>query len=639
MSRRQVSIWLLTIALLGLSFLPAAGAVGAPAAAPGPAPDWGAPHVAGQLLVKLADVAAASDAAALDARLAALGMHALRATPQLGLVLVQTPAGAPLSQAAAALTAQPAIAWAEPNYTFQLDLVPDDPFYLTKQAPALERIEMPAAWEFTLGRPEVVIAVLDTGVDTAHPDLADAIWTNPGEIPGNGIDDDANGFVDDVHGWDFASGDNDVSDDHGHGTHVAGIAAARTNNGIGVAGVAGRATIMPVDVFAGGIGAYEDLIRAIVYAADNGAHIINMSLGATSYSRGEEIAVNYAWERGVVIVAAAGNTCTNTNYGAPPCLSNHYPAAHANVIAVAATSANDVLASFSTRGAFVDVAAPGVGIYSTFPGGVYGSLSGTSMAAPHVSGLAALVLARNPYLTPAEVRQKIELAATDLGPQGPDIFFGHGRINARRTLEMTELDTRPFPERPTPPPLDFTLAGCTELIPDGGFDMGLGAWQTEGAFAVDLFAQNPAAHFSGGPNATGALTRTVDLPPNSAAGVLWFRYRIENADAGWGTDPAAPFDDSLTLEFRAEDGAVLSTLLRTGNSADTAPDGLPWDRYLYRLEAADLAGLAVAHPLSLVFTARNDGDTAKTDFWIDDVRFCVQQGPDRFFLPLILGGP
>jgi len=641
MSPRRSLTWLLATLLLSLSFLPAAGAPVEPAAQRTPAPDWTAPHVAGQLLVKLANAATTSDVVGLDARLDALGVRALRTIPQLGLALVQPPAGASLSEAAADLTAQPDIAWAEPNYIFHLDFMPDDPLYPTYQSAALGRIQMPAAWDLTLGRSEVVIAILDTGVDITHPDLADAIWTNSDETPDNAVDDDANGFVDDIHGWDFATGDNDLADDHGHGTHVAGIAAARTNNGIGVAGVAGRATLMPVDVFGGGIGTYEDLIRAIVYATDNGAHVINMSLGASSYSRGEEMAVNYAWERGVVVVAAAGNTCTNTNYNAPPCLSDHYPAAHTNVIAVAATTAGDVLASFSTRGTFVDVAAPGVGIYSTFPGGAYGSLGGTSMATPHVSGLAALVLARNPFLTPDQVRLLIELGTEDLGPKGPDIYFGYGRIDARRTLEMTEPDTRPFPERPVAPPLDFTLAGCTELIPDGDFSTGLGAWQAEGTFAVQPFSGNPAAHFSGGPNAAGTLTRTVTLPPHSTEGVLWFRYRIDNVDTGWGTDPAAPYDDRLTLAFRSADGTALSTLLRTGNSADTAADGLPWDRYLYRMEAADLAGLAGADPVHLMFSAANDGDSAKTDFWIDDVRFCVQAGPEpahRLFLPLLLGG-
>ena len=166
----------------------------------------------------------------------------------------------------------------------------------------------------------MVIAILDTGVYLGHPDLAAGIWTNPLEIPDNGIDDDGNGFIDDVHGWNFPDGNNQIYDDYGHGTHVAGIAAARINNGIGIAGMAGErhdhaGGCLPTH----GIGTYEDLIRAIIYAADNGARVINMSLGATCYSRGEEAAVDYAWNHGAVVVAAAGNTGRNTY---------HYPAAH-----------------------------------------------------------------------------------------------------------------------------------------------------------------------------------------------------------------------------------------------------------------------------------------------------------------------
>ncbi len=284
-------------------------------------------------------------------------------------------------------------------------------------------MEMPAAWDYTTGRSDVIIAILDTGVYTKHLDLAENIWTNPLEIPDNGIDDDGNGFIDDVHGWNFPDGNNQIYDDYGHGTHVAGIAAARINNGIGIAGMAGNATIMPVDVFNYGIGTYEDLIRAIIYATDNGARVINMSLGASSYSRGEEAAVDYAWYHGAIVVAAAGNTGRNTY---------HYPAAHPNAIAVAATDASDNRAGFSTYGDFVDVAAPGASIYSTLKSGGYGTMSGTSMATPHVAGLAGLLFSLNPQLTNAQVRELIEKNVDDLGATGWDPYFGNGRINARK---------------------------------------------------------------------------------------------------------------------------------------------------------------------------------------------------------------
>jgi len=217
------------------------------AAPPRPAPDWSAPHVPGQLLVKFSDASPAA-ASALTAQ---TGMAVQDTIPQLGIAVVAAPeagTSAELAATAAVLEASPAVEWAEPNYTFTLDAIPNDPYYST-QDPYLSRLEMPASWDFTTGQPAVIIAVLDTGVYLDHPDLASGIWTNPREIPDNGIDDDGNGFIDDVHGWNFALNNKVVADDHGHGTHVAGIAAARINNGIGIAGMAGAATIMPVKVF------------------------------------------------------------------------------------------------------------------------------------------------------------------------------------------------------------------------------------------------------------------------------------------------------------------------------------------------------------------------------------------------------
>ncbi|MGQ9490229.1 MAG: S8 family peptidase [Anaerolineae bacterium] len=585
-------------------------------------PAGSAAYVPGQLLVKLPAVTAA----AAEARIAQAGGRVLRTIPALGLALVEVGPGENLAAAAARLQAQAGTEWAEPNYIFQLDFLPNDPEY-SRQSRYLDRIHMAQAWDFNFGRPEIVLAVLDTGVDMTHPDLASAIWVNAGEIPDNGVDDDGNGFVDDVNGWDFADNDNSPDDDHGHGTHVAGIAAATVNNRIGIAGVAGGVTIMPVDVFQGGIGTYEDLIRAIIYAADNGAHVINMSLGASSYSRGEEMAVDYAWSRGAVVVAAAGNTSRE---------SYHYPAAHPNVIAVAATTADDYLASFSTRGEFVDVAAPGSSVYSTFRGGGYSYMSGTSMAAPHVSGLAALILSRNPGLTPAQVRSLIEATVDDLGPTGRDIYFGHGRINAERALIKTTPASGPPPPRPGPS-LEVWPAGCQALIVDGDFEDGLGGWQVSGAVGVDAtraYSGTYAVHFAGGPEAGGTLARAVAIPARVSAGMLWFAYRIENLDRGWGTRPDWPFDDWLVAEFQAADGTPIQELLRTGNSADTASSGLPWDRFLYRISLADLEPLRAAGTVRLVFRFQNDQDTLPTDFWVDEVRFCVTQPYRYYYFPL-----
>ncbi|MGC8780470.1 MAG: S8 family peptidase [Anaerolineae bacterium] len=614
-----------------------------------PTPDWTAPHVPGQLLVKLADFS--PDRAARFA--ATSGLKVRRTIPQLGIAVLEATdapenpgrdrGDGPLAAIAAGLAASSEVEWVEPNYyTFVLDLIPNDPGYANQSLYLGTRLEMPAAWERTMGRPEVVIAIIDTGVDLNHADLAAGIWTNPLEISDNGLDDDGNGYVDDVHGWNFAQNNNQVADDYGHGTHVAGIAAARTNNGVGIAGMAGAATIMPIKVFPpppNVIGTYEDLILGIIYAADNGARVINMSLGATSYSRGEEAAVDYAWARGAVVVAAAGNLGSNVY---------HYPAAHPNVIAVAATDGSDQRAGFSNWGDFVDVAAPGVYVFSTLRGNSYGWLSGTSMASPHVAGLAALILSANPQLSNAEVRRIIEQNADDLGTVGRDPYFGHGRINGRKALAAVGSPAQPGPT-PTPsPPLSAWPAGCRDLITDGDFETGPGDWQLTGAWTIDAtraYSGVRAMHFVGGPGATGAFTRTLILTRETdhsatdpLGATLWFAFRIENQDRGMGSTPQMPFDDWLTAEFRTTDGKPIMSLLRTGNSADTASSGLLWDRYFYRLQVDDLLRLSAFGTVQLVFAAGNDADELPTDFWVDAVRFCAAGLPRRYYFPLFLNG-
>jgi len=330
------------------------------------------------------------------------------------------------------------------THAFELRLDPDDPSYLAGYQWGLGVVRAPGAW-YTTHAGGVVVAIVDSGIDLSHPDLTGVLWTNADEIAGNGIDDDGNGYVDDVHGYDLADSDPTPADANGHGTHVAGIAAAATNNGVGVAGTGWGATIMPVRVLdAQGEGGAWDVMNGIYYATDNGAQVINLSLGG--YSNGcsyMEDAIAYAQAHGVLVIAAAGND-GNKSWFDPSDPGNwFYPAACEGVLGVAATDQSDVHAAFSNYGDWVDVAAPGVGIYSTYwrldLSGVYAQMSGTSMATPFVSGVAALVRARYPSLGWEEVATAIENGAEDLGAPGWDPYYGAGRLEAPGALASAGL--------------------------------------------------------------------------------------------------------------------------------------------------------------------------------------------------------
>jgi subtilisin family serine protease len=301
-------------------------------------------------------------------------------------------------------------------------------------------IDAPEAWDIETGDPNVVIAILDTGVDYTHPDLAANIWNNTDENPGNGIDDDTNGYIDDVRGWDFAYHDNDPKDELGHGTACAGIAGAVSNNGIGIAGVCWNCKIMPVQVMnKTGSGYWTDIANGITYAADNGADIISMSLGDESVPNILLDAVNYAYDKGVFLCASAGNHNEQTKM---------YPAAYENVTAVAMTDLHDKRSHFLTFGSnygeWVDIAAPGSLIYSTSPTYYitpfvrpnYDSWSGTSFATPMVAGVAALLLSKDPTLTPAEVKA---LLCNNVDPYHSNKYIGTGRLNAYKALSNLTL--------------------------------------------------------------------------------------------------------------------------------------------------------------------------------------------------------
>jgi subtilisin family serine protease len=373
-----------------------------------------------------------------------------RAHPKLGYETLALPAGTKVEDAIAAYRSHAEVALAEPNYRVEALGLPTDPAFAKQWAlhnvgqsfgtPDAD-LDAPEAWNLTRGNPSVVVAVVDTGVAIRHPDLARKIWINAGEIPDNQVDDDGNGHVDDVYGWD-ALNDNDWPDDfNGHGTHCASIIAAEADNGEGIVGVAPGVKIMAVTVLDSMGQGYADTVAdGLVYAVDNGAWIASLSLGSTGDSSVLRDAVRYAYERGVTVVAAAGN-----QHGPPVT----YPAAYeAYTLAVAATDHDDHRAAFSSAGPATDIAAPGKDVYAAWRARligpeqvryVYTFASGTSMATPATAGVAALVLSQNPGLTPDEVMDRVKYTAEDVNAAthpGEDDWLGFGRINAHRALTV-----------------------------------------------------------------------------------------------------------------------------------------------------------------------------------------------------------
>ncbi|MCV6637163.1 S8 family peptidase [Candidatus Albibeggiatoa sp. nov. NOAA] len=307
----------------------------------------------------------------------------------------------------------PRIEYIEPNYIVSLNETPNDPDYsklwgLHNEGQTGGKIDAdidaPEAWEINTDS-DVIVAVIDTGVAYSHPDLAPNMWVNKGEIPDNGVDDDQNGYIDDVYGYDFVNDDGDPDDDHYHGTHVAGTVAAVGNNGTGVVGVSWTAKIMALKFLnKNGSGSTSDAIKAVQYATSMGAKLTNNSWGGGGYSQALYDAIEEAQEKDVLFIAAAGNA-RNDNDGSPT-----YPASYDldNIITVAATDHNDNLAAFSNYGhTSVDLGAPGVNIYSTIPGDSYKSLNGTSMATPQVAGAITLLWSQCSTLTSSDIKDTI----------------------------------------------------------------------------------------------------------------------------------------------------------------------------------------------------------------------------------------
>lgn len=341
----------------------------------------------------------------------------------------------------------------ENPYTTPEIEIPNDPYYSTygswgqnyddlwwiKQLSTLE------AWQFTRGA-DAVIAVIDSGIDRYHRDISPNLWYNDAELNGlPGVDDDGNGFIDDFNGWDFVYDDNYPNDYNGHGSHVSGIAAAAGDNGTGIIGIAPESKILPVRVLdASGYGSWDLLAEGIRYAADMGAAVINMSLGGfisvgSTFYQMVQSAIEYAYQKGVIIVAAAGNENAD--------VSTSYPAAFDHVISVGALDHSFTRASFSNYGPGLDISAPGVDVLSlrsgytyfgnSFPlSSAYARASGTSMATPVISGVAALMKSMDASLTYDDVIRRLNFSAIDLGGPGRDNLYGYGLVDPFAALSF-----------------------------------------------------------------------------------------------------------------------------------------------------------------------------------------------------------
>jgi subtilisin family serine protease len=296
------------------------------------------------------------------------------------------------------------IEYVEPDFIAQALGTSNDPYFLQGSQWHLSKIQAPAAWDITTGSSSQIVAIIDSGVRASHPDLVGKVLV----------------------GYDFVANDNDANDENGHGTAVAGTVSPGSNNQIGVCGVAWSNPILPVRVLdANGSGTYSAMANGIIYAADSGAKVINLSLGGTSSSRTLQDAINYAWNKQCVIVAAAGNNGSNIAF---------YPAACSNVVAVSATDATDTRPTWSNFGSYVDVSAPGVDILSVYGSDQYAAWNGTSFSSPVTSGVVALMAAANSTLTNTQLVDLLIKNSDDIGALGYDVYYGNGRVNANRAV-------------------------------------------------------------------------------------------------------------------------------------------------------------------------------------------------------------
>lgn len=418
-----------------------------PIAAARPDVDWSRPHVPGRLIVGIKPGLQSVQRAAMHAQ---AGAKVVRSFGLVCADVVKVDVGVDMKAVAAAYAAMPGVKYVEPDYIVSGFKMPGDPLFASQWAldntgqtggtPDAD-IDAVEAWDTVTGGSDVVVAVIDSGVCYTHPDLAANMWQNTGEIPGNGVDDDLNGFVDDVFGYDFANDDADPMDDSEHGTHVAGIIGAVGGNELGVSGVNWNVRIMALKFLgADGRGSITDAVSCLEYSLDMGARITSNSWGSGAYSQTLEEAIGFASDAGQLFIAAAGNDGVDTD------TAPSYPSCYVfpNIISVAATDHNDDLAQWVTGGGSnrglntVDLAAPGKDILSTVPESGYLSMEGTSMAAPFVAGACALCMYASPAATWQQVKQWV-MNSVDPKPSLNGKMVTGGRLNVSNALALAGM--------------------------------------------------------------------------------------------------------------------------------------------------------------------------------------------------------
>ena len=560
------------------------------------------------------------------------------------IFVVRLPAAADVQETIRGLSDLPDIEYVQPNHVLQLDpavqtLCSDAPSdSLFAEQWALQIMRASQAWEITTGAPDVLIAVIDTGVQRDHPDLVDALWINRGEdlnLDGradagdyNGSDDDGNGFIDDVIGWDFTDApnfpdggdyrhrDNDPTDENGHGTAVTGVIVASADNGIGIAGLAYDCRVMNLRAGTSqGLLEEDDVASAILYAVAMGARVINMSFGDVVVSPMLRDVIAFAHRRNLVLVASAGNGTSNVP---------HYPSGFSETIAVGSTDAFDRLAVFSNYGATIDVVAPGVDIWTTALNSRYGLFSGTSASAPYVAALAGLMISHEPTLNNETVRSRLQASAKDLGAPGVDSFYGAGRIDAGAALQIQQVARAEI----LSPAMDDGFAGSQLTIRGTAIGAFLANYVIDYGFGNDPMLWLPITTVSGKQVLQDSLgewnvanlpdsTYTLRLMVNNQNGtstqdkVRFFLDRTPPRITDLRTTPMIDGNrHSVLIEFRTDDLTKSTLLLRRRGTTTFAERQL---NYLTTVHRLNLSQSEIQGEIAFMLQATNRAGLSSHD--------------------------